>query len=414
MSTPTRTITVAGHACLDIIPEFAAHSNASSKRIDPGQLYLMGPAACATGGTVLNTGIALHRLGIPTRLIGKIGHDLFGQAILDAVRSYGSGLENDMIISAAHSSSYSIVISPPGVDRSFLHCPGANDEFCPSEISLEGLKAGDLFHFGYPTLMAKVYTDGGRALREVFDRLQEKGILVSLDMSLPDPNSAAGQVDWVSWLSTVLPAVDFYLPSYEETLFMLAREEFDKATNRDHSNEHAASPANHEPAYNLPVLRTLSQRLLEYGAKVVVLKLGELGLYLRSKNASNWQKLSGDNGDASTLSAFINWADREMIAPCFNVRVVGTTGAGDSTIAGLLAAISREASPEEALVQGVAVGACSVENEDAVSGIPSLAAVQQRIQSGWERRASSPPGTDWNWVAKPGVWSSPKDVASQR
>jgi len=71
---------VAGHVCLDIIPDLSAHPEF---RLDallrPGHLVEIGPAAFSTGGPVSNTGLALHRLGIRTLLMGKVGNHLFGQ-----------------------------------------------------------------------------------------------------------------------------------------------------------------------------------------------------------------------------------------------------------------------------------------------------------------------------------------------
>ena len=47
------------------------------------------------------------------------------------------------------------------MDRSFLHCPGANDTFGPEDIDVERLAGVSLFHFGYPPLMRRMYSDGG-------------------------------------------------------------------------------------------------------------------------------------------------------------------------------------------------------------------------------------------------------------
>ncbi|MGZ3675869.1 MAG: carbohydrate kinase family protein, partial [Ktedonobacterales bacterium] len=67
-----RPIAVAGHICLDVIPAMSGASDA----LRPGALVHVGPAQFATGGTVANVGLALHRLGMRPRLIGKIGDDL--------------------------------------------------------------------------------------------------------------------------------------------------------------------------------------------------------------------------------------------------------------------------------------------------------------------------------------------------
>src|SRR5437660_11588346 len=118
-------VVVAGHICLDIIPTFVGDSVVFA----PGRLIEAGKAILATGGPVSNTGLALHKLGITTRLMGKVGDDLFGQAILQIIESYGSGLAGGMVTGPGEASSYSIIISPPGIDRTFIHAPGCNDTF---------------------------------------------------------------------------------------------------------------------------------------------------------------------------------------------------------------------------------------------------------------------------------------------
>jgi len=68
-------IIVAGHVCLDIIPRFLGPAS-----LDPGSLVRVGAATLSTGG-VSNVGVALHRLGVPVKLIHRVGDDLFGQTV---------------------------------------------------------------------------------------------------------------------------------------------------------------------------------------------------------------------------------------------------------------------------------------------------------------------------------------------
>ena len=112
----------------------------------PGSLNQVGPALISTGGAVSNTGIALHRLGVPVRMMGKVGPDLFGRAILDVVRSYDEALTAGMIVDPDADSSYTLVINPPGVDRIFLHCPGANNTFGANDVDLEQVRRAKVFH----------------------------------------------------------------------------------------------------------------------------------------------------------------------------------------------------------------------------------------------------------------------------
>ena len=75
---------VAGHICLDIIPQMPRINLQSS--LKPGAVVEVGSAIMSTGGAVSNTGRSLHRLGIPTELMAKVGDDAFGEITLRLIR----------------------------------------------------------------------------------------------------------------------------------------------------------------------------------------------------------------------------------------------------------------------------------------------------------------------------------------
>jgi len=87
----------------------------------------------------------------------------------------------------------------------------------------------------------------------------------------------------------------------------------------------------------------------------------------------------------------VAWLSLEELAPCFRAsRVAGTTGSGDCTIAGLLAALLRREDPVTVATCATAVGACSVEAPDATSGVPPWADVAERLAAGWPRLPITP------------------------
>ena len=142
-------ITVAGHICLDIIPEIPDTGiKEINKLFKPGKLIHVNAAKISTGGPVSNTGIALKKLGLSVAFVARIGDDYFGKLItsLLTTQGYASGVS----ISAEDRTSYTIVISPPGIDRIFLHDPGANDHFSSSDINEKIIRQSSIFHFGYP------------------------------------------------------------------------------------------------------------------------------------------------------------------------------------------------------------------------------------------------------------------------
>ena len=260
-------VVVAGHICLDVIPAFKQGADSLGELLVPGKLVDVGPAVLATGGAVANTGLALHRLGVQTRLVGKLGQDAFGDAVCGLLRQQGASLADHAIRDAESATSYSIVINPPGIDRVFLHCPGANDTFSADDLTAEALDGADLLHFGYPPLMRRFYSDGGEALARLLAKARAAGLTTSLDLALPDPESPAGQADWIENLARVLPEVDVFCPSLEEIVFMLLHDSglhIRKAVA-------AGSPLGGLEADDI---QAISARLIELGATAVLLKLG--------------------------------------------------------------------------------------------------------------------------------------------
>lgn len=390
---PAGPAVVAGHICLDIIPDLSRLTGVQFLEVlRPGQLIQAGPAVLATGGPVSNTGLALHTLGIPTQLMGKVGADPFGEAVRAMVRAYSEHLAAGMVVDAEATTSYTVIINPPGVDRIFLHHPGANDTFCADDVSLELVAQADLFHFGYPPLMRRMYSAAGAELADLFRRVKATGVTTSLDMAFPDPASDAGRADWPRILRATLPNVDIFMPSVEEILFMLRRATF--------AQFQAAGGALLEHV-TAGLLTDLSAELLALGAKVVGLKLGERGLYLRTATADRLRSAGRALSDATA------WADQELWAPCFLVNVAGTTGSGDTTIAGFLSALLRGFAPPAAVTAAVAVGACNVEAADALSGLRSWEATLARVAGGWPRRPLDVNAAGWRWEPEPGLWRGP-------
>jgi sugar/nucleoside kinase (ribokinase family) len=340
-----------------------------------GKLVNIGPSVISTGGAVANTGIALHKLGIDVKLMGKVGDDWYGDVILSLLRKEHEALADDMIVAKGEHSSYSIVISPPQTDRMFLHCTGSNDTLSEHEVAAAALQQAAIFHFGYPPLMRRMYEHEGAELAALFHRAKAAGAVTSLDMARPDPDSPAGEADWRKILAAVLPHVDLFFPSVEEILYMTKRETY-KELQAKYGDD---GPIEH---VGIELLRELALELIDWGAAVVVLKLGEHGLYMRSSGSAERMERTGHD----RLLSDEEWLNRELYAPCYNVEVAGTTGAGDCTIAGFLAGLIRGLRPDEVMLGAVAVGAYNVEQYDATSGIPNWEQVQSRIRSGWEQR----------------------------
>ncbi len=383
---------VAGHLCLDIFPGMEHLPRGEfSALFQPGHLIEVGPTTQSTGGPVSNTGLALHKLGIRTRLMGKVGSDRFGAAVLDIVRSFGEHLAAGMVVDEGSTTSYTIAINPPGLDRIFLHCPGANNTFQARDVRFDLVGEAQLFHFGYPPLMGRMFAGEGEELLEVFRRARETGVTTSLDMVYPDPASPAGKADWAAILKKVLPCVDIFLPSWEEMLIMV-RPEW-------HARWLEETGGVLQDRIHTEALRDLTGEMIGRGVAVAGLKLGDRGFYIRTAGIDRIRQM----GRACPKDA-ASWAGRELWSPCFEVEVAGTTGAGDATIAGFLTALLKGMAPDEAMTAAVAVGGCNVEAPDALGGLRSWEDTLARISRGWAKKPMSSPGPGWVWNPACQIW----------
>ena len=368
-------IAVVGHICLDLIPHWQV---GGLDCLRPGTIVEMNGLAFSPGGVVSNTGLCLRRLGFDPILVGRVGSDHLANIIASIFEQ--QGMSPDFLHRSSGTTSYTFVLSPPGTDRIFLHYPGCNDEFSVDDIDYSAL-AGSFFHFGYPPLMREMYTEGGKNLAAVFQKAKDAGCITSLDMAVPDPNAPSGQVDWEEILARALPYVDVFLPSLDELLFMVAPEEY-------------AALRKGSLRLSTALLDRLGQHLLELGTAVAGIKLGSEGFYLCS------------GARAGTLFG-AQWANRQLLSPVFQVTARGTTGAGDTTIAGFLAGLALGQEPCGAATLATAVGAYTVEAA-AVEGVPALTEVQARISSGWPRGACTIAAPGWV-PGKLGVLVGPKD-----
>ena len=388
---------VAGSMCLDIIPSFKKDyiRDSMSDIFIPGKLINMDPAAVSTGGPVSNTGIAMKILGVDVELMAKIGDDFFGEGILSLLKK--RGLEKAMTVAKGENTSYTVVIVPPGFDRIFLHNTGANDTFCAGDVNYDKVAQADLFHFGYPPLMRRMFQDGGEQLIEIFKRAKATGATTSLDMSLPDVNSDSGKVDWDGILKKLLPYVDLYLPSVEETMFMIARDDFDELQRK-------ASGGDLLSALDLNKLQEIGDKLLSYGAKIAVQKCGIMGYYIRTQSADVLKQMG--RAKPADIS---NWADRELHEESFHVeRVAAATGSGDSSIAGFLAAFLKGRRIEDAIRTACCVGGQNVQVFDALSNIHNWEETQAMIP-GWRKNRHDISGGYWKYDAGAQRWVGKKD-----
>jgi sugar/nucleoside kinase (ribokinase family) len=311
-----RSAVVAGHVCVDLIPELPALPLAR-----PGELVEIGPLAMSAGGCVSNTGGDLAALGADVHVVGDAGEDELGTALVRLLRARGTRIDQLRLL-PGRSTSYSIVVQRPGEDRSFWHHVGANTEFDGSDVDFAG--AG-LLHVGYPSLLPALIATGGAALEALLARARGDGLTTSLDLAVLDPDSAVAAYDWPALLARVLPLVDVFSPSLDDV----------------------RAPLQLSGAGDAASLRRTARQLVEMGAAIVLLTAGRAGLHLSTADAP---RLAGAGavfaGDEARQA---QWGSRDEYIPALEVEVHTTVGAGDAATAGLLYGLLAGLDPVESL-----------------------------------------------------------------
>ena len=393
-------IMAAGHLCIDIIPQFPDTGTRNiSDIMRPGKLVNVGDAKISSGGPVSNTGIAMKILGSNVCFCACVGDDELGKLTVELVRKNGDPQGIHIIKNA--SSSYTIAIAPPNIDRIFLHNPGTNNQFGPEYLDSELISRCRHFHFGYPPLMKRVFENQGAGLQKVFQIAKEAGATTSCDVTLPDPDSPSGKIDWHNILQKVLPYIDVYLPSIEETLYMIDPQKFLK------------NKAEHKGADLIDYIDTdqyseLADKVLNMGAKVVALKSGHRGFYVKTKSKDCFKSMGRVKpGD------FQNWSNREIWAPAFKPKKFGSaTGSGDSAVAGFLSAFLRGLSIEKAVKYATCCGLQNVQVLDAVSGIHPWDETTKMLDENMPMIDIGVKAQGWNWSDQYQLWSGPDDMLS--
>jgi sugar/nucleoside kinase (ribokinase family) len=306
-------IAVAGHLCVDLNPQLPQDVG-----LRPGQLIEIGPLRMSLGGAVGNTGRELHRLGVPVRLSAVVGEDALATYVRHTLEDLGQAVDGVVAISG-QGTSYSFVLEPPGVDRTFWHSVGANAVFDGASVDVTGI---DILTIGYPSVLPALLVHDGAPLSSLLTRARQVGVTTSLDLCFVDRNAPAGHLDWVSLLERWLPDTDLFSPSVDDLLSAFGRDD--------------------------DMGDALIEELLDFGLNsgvaVMAMSAGEYGLYVRT--ASRDRLRQAGRG----LSAVADeWADRSFHIPAlWHQEPVTTKGAGDASTAGLLFGIVQGLSAEHA------------------------------------------------------------------
>lgn len=296
-------------ACLGILVADAV-ARPVEELPERGKLVLVEEISLSIGGCAANTGVGLARLGIPTSVLGLVGQDAFGQFVTQTLQREHIDTRGVQRTRKAATSATLVLVDADG-ERSFIHYAGANAVLREEDVAFKVIAEARLLHIGGALLMPQL---DGEPTARLLQRARAAGIVTSLDTVW----DAKGR--WLEVLAPCLPHVDYFLPSIEEARQITRRE----------------NPAD------------IAAALLDAGVRVVGLKMGEEGCYVRT-------------------------ADEELRLPAFAVEALDATGAGDAFVAGFLAGVLLGWDLEQTARLANATGALCVTGIGAIAGLRSLA-----------------------------------------
>lgn len=253
----------------------------------PGGLAFTNSVQLTTGGNVCNTGLAMAKLGMKVAAAGLVGDDVLGAAVTERLRQGGIDTSAVFVTDRGQTSA-TVVAVEPGGERCFFHTPGVTKLLDAAALRqcFPIFRRCRYVQIGYFGLLPALTPELPALLRE-------------LRQVSPDTKVALETVTPVGpWkeLEPILPHLDLFLPSRGEATDLTGET---------------------DPVKMIAAFRRHMPRGL------IGVKLDAEGCIL-------------DDGRGAVR------------VPAYKVRVVDTTGAGDTWFAGLLTGLIRGMSIEQA------------------------------------------------------------------
>ncbi len=244
-----------------------------------GELVSTDDFLIAPGGCAANVAIALRKLDVPVAVGGRVGEDVFGTLVTSDLASRGIDTSG-VLPTSAFGTSKTVILPVVGEDRRFVHTFGANAAVVrPRTFARRRSRAAKVIYVGGYLLLPALRAD---ELASHLADASARGVIVILDVVAP-----SGHRPSLDELARLLPHADsLRCPT---------------------STRRVRSPGSTSPS---PQAELLTER----GARTVMIKLGERGLYVRHPGGSF-----------------------ELDAP--EVEVVEPSGAGDAFAAGLIVGV---------------------------------------------------------------------------
>lgn len=254
----------------------------------PGGLCLLNSITLTTGGNVCNAGVAMAKLGLHIAAAGLVGNDVLGSAVVERLKQQGVNTSGVFATESAQTSATLVAVEPGG-ERCFFHTPGATTllDAAAFRRCFPIFKPCKWVQIGYFGLLPSLTKNLPALLKEL------RSIAPHLKIALDTVNPPG---TWEQ-LEPILPHLDLFAPSRTEA---------------------AALTGQSEPAAMVAAFRKHMP-----ARSIIGIKLDAQGCLL-------------DDGLASAL------------IPAYPIKVVDTTGAGDTWFGALLTGLIKGMPLEQA------------------------------------------------------------------
>jgi ribokinase len=98
----------------------------------PGETLTGHTFFTAPGGKGANQAVACARLGVPTRMVGRVGDDLFGEQLRASLRSFG--VQDDGVLTTPGPSGVALIAVDDTAENTIVIVPGANGAVSIADI----------------------------------------------------------------------------------------------------------------------------------------------------------------------------------------------------------------------------------------------------------------------------------------
>ena len=307
----------------DLICIGAALVDSIIRGFDPEPISASGYRAASgslnVGGEAVNEAITAAKLGLSTGILCGLGCDGAAEMITAALEQYGVRTEY-IVRGAEHATPVTTMFVRDDGSRKSITNGAHRYNFHPERYP-EAICAGRAI--SVDSLFRAPFDDPA-IIAAVLRAAKESGALVFADTKLPNFTKLT-----LDDIRESLPLIDYIFPNESEAMY--------------YTGETAP--------------QRMAEVFMEYGANGVIVKLGEKGCYMRSKN--------GEYG-----------------LPAHPIHAVDATGAGDNFIAGFIAQKLSGADDAKALTFANACGAICTTAVGAAGGLKDSAQVEAFLQEG--------------------------------